>query len=112
MEKVTVIVSNQVPGEQNRAKTKIVDLRLLNEKQKKYFHDAHAAFLRNEKCWDFDGPWFFNSRSPFHKLVKGTGREVVKHPLYKALMELWLALGVNQGEMAHGSDYDVVHIVI
>lgn len=75
--------------------TKLIDLRLLDERQKKHFYQAYADFLRNINCWDY-----------FSSYVLPCG-ESESSPLSRALTELWLVLAVNQGEMASSNDLTV-----
>lgn len=89
-----------IPKDDHLSNRRNIDLRPLSEKQKDYFRKAHAAYRTNVRCWEFDGPWFANS-AQFNALISESGSAgVVEHPLWKALKELWLALGVNQGQMA------------
>jgi len=99
--KVTVELVSQLPAgivgkiKIIEGKTKFTDLRSISEEQKKYFHQAYAAFLQNINCWDF------------FTLNVESRAESENHPLKRALTELWLGLAVNQGEMASDCDLAV-----
>lgn len=75
--------------------TRIIDLRHLSKRQKKYFRKAYSAFLRNISCWDFNESYIAD-----HHFVSSEYSRLID-----ALTELWLALGVNQGQMS--SDHDI-----
>ena len=88
-----------------------IDLKSLNNAQKNYFKLAWKAFLDNLSCWEFDKQFYFDSSSQFYSLVSERGEAMISHPLYRALQALWLALGVNQGQMA-GEKYITLYIII
>ena len=66
---------------------------------------AEADFFRRAlDKFDSNAYWFsfanfaFSSSSPIYARRKSYGR-LVKDPLYRALQDMWLQLGVNQGEV-------------
>lgn len=94
--------------------TKIINLRALDKRQKEYFEKAYAAFLQNPSCWDFDGPWILDCDS----ILPATLRDIIStedlvatRHLMGALVELWIALGVNQGQMTSSSDLTVYILI-
>ncbi len=101
MPKVVVEVFSEVPGGLALDDVRVIDLRTLNPSEKDMFRAAHAEFLANISCWEFDNKWF--NRGGFYAALEGS-------PLWEAAMELWLALGVNQSQMA-GTD-KTVYIII
>lgn len=93
----------------------IIDARSLNDNQMAYLMKAKDAFLKNPDCWSFWRIFFFygfdfGGAEEFFPEAK-TNEELVHHPLYEAIEELWLALGVNQGKMKSAKD-KVVYVII
>lgn len=72
-----------------------VDLDYLTAEERKFYDDAIERFRRNAHWLDFD-EFAFGMRSPIY-----TGERsrlaVIKKPLYLALKDMWLQLGVQQG---------------
>ena len=78
--------------------TQVIDLRSLNNVQKKYFMEAWDAFQSNMICWNFENIIFDSVR--FYERVS----DMPQHPLYRALDGLFCALAVNQGRAADTKD--------
>lgn len=63
-----------------------------------------AFFARAKRMFADDADWFefedfaFGSRSPLYSKTR-SHQDVLKHPLYVALKEMWLELGVRQGRV-------------
>jgi len=87
--------------------TKVIDLRSISKVQKKYFMEAWGDFQSDMLCWNFE---HINFSKRLFEIVS-RGEDILQHPLYLALVELWLALGVNQGEVA-GTKNETLYIVI
>ncbi|HXH40607.1 MAG TPA: hypothetical protein VNN08_18390 [Thermoanaerobaculia bacterium] len=75
-----------------------IDLSDLDEERKRFYHAAveklaeNVAWLKFEEfAFSFDSPVFTASRSR---------REVLSDPLYLALKDIWLRLGITQGLVA------------
>ena len=62
-----------------------------------FFRRALDKFDSNAKWFSFEN-FAFSSSSPIYARRKSYGR-LVKDPLYRALQDMWLQLGVNQGEV-------------
>jgi hypothetical protein len=59
---------------------------------------ARAKFNQNADWFEFED-FAFGSRSPLFSATR-SHRDVLTHPLYLELREMWLALGVKQGRIA------------
>lgn len=81
-----------------------IDLRQLNNEQRRYFREAHAEFLSGADCWKFEAKYI--SKGPaMAKLLSIPSRrrwELGENPLYLALEELWMALVVDQSKVSAG----------
>ena len=62
-----------------------------------FFRRALDKFDSNADWSSFEN-FAFGSSSPIYARRKSYGR-LVKDPLYRALQDMWLQLGVNQGEV-------------
>jgi hypothetical protein len=62
-----------------------------------FFRRALVKFHSNVPWSSFEN-FAFNPDSPIYARRKSYGR-LVKDPLYRALQDMWLQLGVNQGEV-------------
>lgn len=62
-----------------------------------FFRRAMDKFHRNAYWWSFER-FAFSPSSPIYARRKSYGR-LVTDPLYRALQDMWLQLGVNQGEV-------------
>jgi len=62
-----------------------------------FFRRALKKFQSNISWVSFEN-FAFNSSSPIYARRRSYGR-LTKDPLYRALQDMWLQLGVNQGEV-------------
>jgi hypothetical protein len=62
-----------------------------------FFRQALEKFHANVRWSAFEN-FAFNPRSPIYARRKSYGK-LTKDPLYRALQDMWLQLGVNQGEI-------------
>ena len=63
-----------------------------------FFRRALDKFSSNANWWSSFENFAFGPNSPIYARHKSYGR-LVKDPLYRALQDMWLQLGVNQGEV-------------
>ena len=82
----------------NRRNKFEVDLRGLTEEEKKFYSQALTK-LRQGVPWVSFERFAFDSGSPIYKRRR-SHLEVMKDPLYLALEDMWLQLGVQQGLIA------------
>jgi len=69
----------------------------LDQAESEFFSRALSKFHRNADWADFES-FAFNPSSPIYARRKSYGR-LVLDPLYRALQDMWLQLGVSQGEV-------------
>ena len=69
----------------------------LSESEGDFFGRAVKKFHDNASWSAFEG-FAFGPTSPIYARRKSYGR-LVMDPLYRALQDMWLQLGVNQGEV-------------
>lgn len=62
-----------------------------------FFRRVLEKFHGNARWFPFQN-FAFGTNSPIYARRKSYGR-LVKDPLYRALQDMWLQLGVNQGEV-------------
>lgn len=62
---------------------------------------ARKKFEQNADWFDFED-FAFGSRSPLYSRTR-SHRDVLTHPLYIALKDMWLELGVRQGKVKDAS---------
>jgi hypothetical protein len=84
----------------NRRNKFEVDLRGLTEEEKKFYSQALTKFRQGVPWVSFE-QFAFDPRSPIYKRRR-SHLEVLKAPLYLALEDMWLQLGVQQGLIAEG----------
>ncbi len=74
-----------------------VALDTLTIKEKSFYRRALKEFKRNTDWFEFDKFLF----SPSSVLYKGrrSHLEILRHPLFLALKDMWLQLGVQQGKI-------------
>lgn len=65
--------------------------------EKSFLHRAQRKFRENADWLEFE-EFAFGSRSPLYSKTR-SHQDVLQHPLYLALKEMWLDLGVNQGRI-------------
>jgi len=75
-----------------------INLGGLTEIQKRFYVQALRRFGENTNWLDFDD-FAFGMRSPIY-IGRRSHLEVLKHPLYLALKDMSLQLGVQQGRIA------------
>jgi len=69
----------------------------LSREEAEFFRRALSKFDDNAK-WSAFETFAFGPNSPIHARRKSYGR-LVADPLYRALQDMWLQLGVSQGEV-------------
>jgi len=75
-----------------------IDLGKVDEEQKRLFDRAQKMFRSNASWFAFEQVMFAYT-SPLFRPSRNRA-EVVHDPLYKALKDMWLQLGINQGYVA------------
>lgn len=75
-----------------------IDLSGLDEREKRFYLRALKEFEKNVKWLEFD-QFVLGRNSPLYD-GRRSHLEVLKHPLYLALKDMWLQLGVQQGMVA------------
>jgi hypothetical protein len=73
------------------------DLFELSQAEAEFFGRALNKFNQNVN-WSVFETFAFDPKSPIYARRKSYGR-LVLDPLYRALQDMWLQLGVNQGEV-------------
>lgn len=74
----------------------------LSADEEAFLHRARTKFRENTDWLEFE-EFAFGSRSPLFARTR-SHQDVLHHPLYLALKEMWLDLGVKQGRIKKGSD--------
>ena len=75
-----------------------IDLNGLNATEKRFYLRALKEFRKNVNWLEFDH-FALGKHSPLYN-GKRSYLEVLKHPLYLALKDMWLQLGTDQGMVA------------
>src|SRR2546430_6546481 len=75
-----------------------VDLGTLNDEKRRLFEATHERFRKNTNWFEFE-QLVFSFTSPLFRNAKSRA-EVLTDPLYTALKDMWLQLGINQGFVA------------
>ncbi|HEV7242210.1 MAG TPA: hypothetical protein VGQ36_23470 [Thermoanaerobaculia bacterium] len=70
----------------------------LNEAEKKYLERARRMFAENTDWLEFES-FAFGMQSPVFAKTR-SHKNILEHPLYRALTDMWLELGVRQGKVA------------
>ncbi len=70
----------------------------LNEEERAYLKRGRAMFAQNADWLEFES-FAFGMRSPVFSKTR-THRKILENPLYLALRDMWLQLGVQQGRIA------------
>ncbi len=78
-----------------------IDLTRLPERQKKFFEQALQKYRKNTSWLEFD-TFIFGPASPLF-VGRKSHLDVLKDPLYKALKDMSLQLGVQQGMIKRSS---------
>lgn len=82
----------------NRRTGSNVVLSNLDARQQEFYREAAAKFRKNVDWSEFED-FAFGAGSPLY--VRRTSHlDVLDHPLYRALKDMWLELGVRQGLVA------------
>jgi hypothetical protein len=74
----------------------------LSSVEQHFLQSARAMFRDNVDWFQFED-FAFGSRSPLFSATR-SHRDVLSHPLYIALKDMWLQLGVRQGRVAPDTD--------
>ena len=69
----------------------------LNDVEDKFYLQAIEKFKQNINWLEFD-EFAFGSGSPIY-CNKRRSSEVIKEPLYRVLEDMWLKLGIQQGQV-------------
>lgn len=77
-----------------------VDLTHLDDEKKRFFEAAREKFRRNVSWFEFE-QLVFSYTSPLFRHSRNRA-EVVNDPLFLALKDMWLQLGIKQGFVASG----------
>jgi hypothetical protein len=75
-----------------------IDLSGLDEHEKAFFREAEKRVRAGAPWFEFDD-FAFGMSSPLYA-SRHTDRDVLEHPLFAALKDMWLELGVRQGRIA------------
>jgi hypothetical protein len=67
----------------------------LNETEKAFLERARRMFAENTDWLEFEG-FAFGMRSPVFAKTR-SHKNILEHPLYIALQDMWLELGIRQG---------------
>jgi hypothetical protein len=70
----------------------------LTPEERAFLHRARARFLENTDWLEFED-FAFGGRSPLYSRSR-SHQDVLSHPLYLALKDMWLDLGVRQGRIS------------
>jgi hypothetical protein len=74
-----------------------IDLPSLNHAEQTFYRAAKQRFDDGVPWFDFDD-FAFGRSSPLYR-GRTSHHEVLQHPLYVALKDMWLELGVRQGRV-------------
>jgi hypothetical protein len=75
-----------------------VDLGSLDDEKKRFFRVAQAQFSSNANWFEFEQLVFSYTSPVFHR--SRNRADVLSDPLYHALKDMWLQLGIKQGFVA------------
>jgi len=75
-----------------------IDLGELDEEKKRFFDVARKLFQKNTNWFEFE-QLVFSYTSPIFSRSRNRA-DVVHDPLFKALKDMWLQLGIDQGFVA------------
>lgn len=76
-----------------------INLGELDDKRQRLFDAARKQFRQNTSWFDFE-QLVFSYTSPLFQGSRSRA-DVVHDPLFKALKDMWLQLGIDQGFVAH-----------
>jgi hypothetical protein len=69
----------------------------LTHEEDAFLRRARTKFEQNSDWFEFED-FAFSSRSPLYSKTR-SHKDVLTHPLYVALKDMWLELGVRQGKV-------------
>lgn len=75
-----------------------IDLNGLNDTERRFYRRALKEFQKNVNWREFDH--FALGKNSLLYDGKRSHLEVLKHPLYLAVQDMWLQLGIQQGMVA------------
>ena len=75
-----------------------INLESLTENEKEFYNEAFDKYQKNEDWWEFH-LFALTPKSPIYTNRK-SHQEILQHPLYCALKDMWIELGIQQGEVA------------
>lgn len=78
-----------------------IDLSILNQEEQSFYRAAKERFDNQIAWFDFDD-FAFGMGSPLYR-GRASHHEVLQNPLYVALKDMWLELGVRQGRVRAGT---------
>ena len=73
----------------------------LTREEDAFLRRARTKFEQNSDWFEFED-FAFGSRSPLYAKTR-SHKDVLTHPLYVALKDMWLELGVRQGKVKDAS---------
>lgn len=73
----------------------------LTPEEDAFLRRARRKFAQNIDWFEFED-FAFGARSPLYSKTR-SHRDVLTHPLYIALKDMWLQLGVKQGKVKDAS---------
>jgi len=73
----------------------------LTSDEESFLRHARRKFADNADWFEFED-FAFGSRSPLYAKTRSQ-QDVLTHPLYVALKDMWLELGVRQGRVKDAS---------
>jgi hypothetical protein len=79
----------------------------LSAKERDFLREAEKRYRANTNWFDFED-FAFGMRSPLFSRQR-SHLDVLKHPLYIALREMWLELGVKQGLVSPSKRAEAQH---
>jgi len=74
------------------------DEAIMTVEEQAFLRAAREKYLHNADWFEFED-FVFGSRSPLFTKER-SHQDILEHPLYIALKEMWLELGVRQGRVA------------
>jgi len=74
-----------------------IDLAALSDEEQRFYRAAKERSDNGIPWFDFDD-FAFGSNSPLYR-GRASHHEVLQHPLYIVLKDMWLELGVRQGRV-------------
>jgi len=80
---------------------KKIVLENLTEEEQKLYREAVKEFMTNINCWEFER--FISELIDLIRYKVRAHTDLIENPLYMALEDMWLQLGVQQGEMRRDS---------